>query len=185
MFCKFCDNKVNTKYAAYYCHECNYIFHTECLRGFRNMYGESPTTSELVPNKSIGLATHLIKAHNQADDEGPHPGEIQHFSHQQHNLVLCDENITDDDKLCEVCMEFIILVPFYSCAHCNFFLHTRCAKLPTKIKQYRLHNFHPLTLVPRANTKSGVCNICYSYHRSGFAYKCEMCYWATICVQCG
>ncbi|GLT64138.1 hypothetical protein SLA2020_366480 [Shorea laevis] len=148
MFCRLCGDKVNTEYAAYYCQEeCSYILHTECLRSFRDEYGESSATSDQsVPNKSVGRATHLIKALNQAEDEGPHLGEIQHFSHQQHKLILCNDEVKDD-KLCEGCMEFIISIPFYSCAQCKFFLHTRCAELPTSIEQHRLHEFHTLTLL--------------------------------------
>jgi hypothetical protein len=177
MFCRICGDKVNTEYAAYYCQECSYILHTECLRRFRDEYGESPATSDQsVPNKSVGHATHLIKALNQAEDEGPHLGEIQHFSHQQHKLILCNDEVKDD-KLCEGCMEFIISVPFYSCAQCKFFLHTRCAELPTRIEQHRLHDFHTLTLLPRASNKSGVsfCDICSRHHR-GFTYKCDTCW---------
>jgi hypothetical protein len=87
MFCRKCSNKVNTKYAAYNCEECSYHVHTECLRDFRHIYRESPATSELMPNSSIGRSTHLIKALNQAEDKGHHPGEIQHFSHD-HQLML-------------------------------------------------------------------------------------------------
>jgi hypothetical protein len=171
IFCKICWNKVNTKYAAYYCLICNYIIHIECLTGFTDMYtaySSLPATSESVPSK----ATHLIKALNQSEDEGPHPKEIQHFSHQD-ELILCNDEIKDD-KLCQGCMEFIISVPFYSCAHCNFFLHTRCAKLPTKIEQYRYHYFHTLTLLSQVNTRSDgfFCCIC-SRHPRGFTYKCN------------
>jgi hypothetical protein len=112
-FCRICYEKVNIKYAAYYCQECSYIFHTECLRRFRNMYGELPITSESVPNKSVGHATHLIKALNQAEDEGPHLEEIQHFSHQQHKLIIYRGEVKND-KLCEGCMELIISAPFYT-----------------------------------------------------------------------
>ncbi|XP_059442036.1 uncharacterized protein LOC132174391 [Corylus avellana] len=185
-FCRICYEKVNIQYAAYYCQECSYIFHTECLRRFRNMYGELPTTSESVPNKSVGHATHLIKALNQAEDEGPHLGEIQHFSHQQHKLIIYSGEIKND-MLCQGCMELIISAPFYGCVECNFFIHTRCTKLPTRIEQHRLDLFHTLTLLPRASTKSGVffCDIC-SRHHHGFTYECNTCFGGkTLDVQCG
>ncbi|XP_062146785.1 uncharacterized protein LOC133854566 [Alnus glutinosa] len=187
IFCKICCNNVNTEYAAYYCRKCNYIIHIDCLTGFTAMYtaySSLPTTSESVPSKS----THLIRALNQSEDEGPHLEEIQHFSHRQHKLILCNDEVKDD-KLCQGCMEFIISVPFYSCVHCNFFLHTRCSVLPTKIQQYRLHNFHQLTLLSRANTKGDVffCELCSRGH-CGFTYKCDNCSTYSlkqICVQCG
>ena len=175
MFCRICGNKVSKEYAAYYCQQCSYILHTECLRIFRDRYGESSATSESVPNEFVGRATHLIKALNQAEEEGPYPGEIQHFSHLQHKLILYDGEIKDD-KLCQGCTELIISVPFYSCAGCNFFLHTRCTKLPNRIEQHRLHDFHTLTLISQANTKNGVfyCEFC-SRRNYGFAYKCDSC----------
>jgi hypothetical protein len=110
IFCRICAGKVNKEYAAYNCQKCSYNVHTECLRRFRSWYGESSATSESVPNESVGRVTHLIKALDQAEDEGPHLGEIQHFSHLQHKLILCDGEIKDD-KLCQGCMELIISVP--------------------------------------------------------------------------
>jgi hypothetical protein len=186
MFCRICGNKVNTKYAVYSCQKCSYHVHTECLRRFRDKHGELPGTSELVPNNSVGRATHVIKALNQADDEGPHPEEIQHFSHDHKlKLILRDDEV-NDGKLCKGCTEFIISAPFYSCVQCQFFLHTRCAELPRTIKQHRLINFMTLTLLPRATTKSGVffCDICSRHHR-GFTYKCAEVGWRSFDVQCG
>jgi hypothetical protein len=173
MFCRICGNKVNTEYASYNCKECSYRVHMKCLKRFRYIYEESsPATSESVPNNSIGRSTHLIKALNQTNDEGPHPGEIQHFSHDhQLKLILCDHEVKDD-KLCEGCAEFIISAPFYSCVQCQFFFHIRCAELPTTIEQHRLAHYCTLTLLRRAHTMSGVffCSVCFRQRR-GFAYS--------------
>lgn len=79
------------------------------------MYRELPTTSELMLKKFVGHATHLIKALFQADDENPKARKIQHFSHQQDKLILYDDEIKDD-KLCQGCMELLILATFYGCA---------------------------------------------------------------------
>ncbi|XP_059429338.1 uncharacterized protein LOC132163168 [Corylus avellana] len=183
MFCRNCGDGVNPEYAAYCCQQCSYVLHTECLRHFRDIHGESP---ESVPNKFVSHATHLIKVLNQAEDEGPHLGEIQHFSHQQHKLILSNDEMKDD-KLCEGCMQFITSIPFYSCAQCIFFFHTRCVELPTTIEQYPLHYFHSLTLLPRASNKSGVffCDLCSRHHR-GFTYKCDTSWCGeTFDIQCG
>jgi hypothetical protein len=192
MFCRICGNKVNTEYAAYSCKKCSYHVHTECLisnyRFWRIHEEESLVTGELVPNNSVQRSTHLIKALNQAKGEGSHPGEIQHFSHDhQLKLILCDDEVKDG-KLCEGCTEIIISAPFYSCAHCQFFLHTRCAELPMTIEQHRLLHYRTLTLLPRATTKSGVffCSICSRHHR-GFTYNIpyEMDWrWYFFDVQC-
>jgi hypothetical protein len=81
---------------------------------------------------------------------------IKHFSYQQHELILYDDEIKIN-KLCEQCMKLIISTPFYTCVQCNFFIHTQCTKLPTKIKQHPLSDFYMLTLLPRAPIKS-VCS---------------------------
>ena len=83
-------------------------------------------------------------------------------------------------------MEFIISVPFYKCAECDFFLHTRCTKLPTRIEQHRLHYFHTLTLLQQAPNKSTsmpYCHICFRDYR-GFTYKCDACAGDTFDIQC-
>ena len=101
VFCRMCYEKVNTKYAIYYCHECRYIAHVKCVKRFRDLYldGKWFVTSDSMPNKFVGHATHLIKAFNQAQDEGPHHEEIEHFSHQQHKLILCYDQV-NDEKIC-------------------------------------------------------------------------------------
>lgn len=91
----------------------------------------------------------------------------------QHNLVLSDEEFTDH-KLCDGCMGLISSASFYSCMHCNFFLHTACAQLPRK-KRHPCHQ-HTLTLLSRATSESGVfhCSACF-YNRHGFVYSCLEC----------
>jgi hypothetical protein len=185
-FVEYGGNKVNKEYTTYYRQQCSYILHTECLRIFRDRYGESFATSESVPKEFVGRATHLIKALNGAEEARPHPGEIQHFSHLQHKLILCDGEIKDD-KLCQGCTELIISVLLYNCAQCNFFLHTQCTKLPNRIEQHRLHDFHMLTLISQATTKNGMfyCEFC-SRHNLGFAYKCDSCPKdITLDIKCG
>jgi len=188
MSCRICCNMVNTEYAAYSCQECSYHVHTECLRRLKHDHRESLATSESVPNNSIGHSTHLIKVLNQAEDKESHSREIQHFSHDhQLKLILCGDEVKDG-KLCEGCTEFIISASYYGCVQCQFFLHTRCAELPTTIEQHRLVKFQTLTLLPRATTKSGVffCNICSLHHR-GFIYNCPKFIFPGkfLDVQCG
>jgi hypothetical protein len=99
MFCRICFEKVNTKYAAYHCQGCRYVIHLDCVKRFWDMYRDLPTTSELMLKKFVGHATHLIKVLFQANDKNPNSRKIQHFSHQQHKLILYDDEIKDD-KLC-------------------------------------------------------------------------------------
>jgi hypothetical protein len=116
-----------------------------------------------LPKKSVDLVTDVMEV------EGA--GQIKHFSHQ-HDLILGNEELVDV-KFCDGCMEFIS-TPFYSCTQCNFFLHSRCARLPRK-KQHILHQ-HQLTLVSQVPYNNGlfICDACSKY-RHGFAYRCDMC----------
>ncbi|XP_059460182.1 uncharacterized protein LOC132189461 [Corylus avellana] len=158
VFCKLCYQKVKTEYAAYYCKECDYVAHLDCV--FED--GESEKHM-FMPKKSIALAADVMEVEGAA--------QIQHFSHQ-HDLFLGNEELADV-KFCDGCMEFIS-TPFYSCMQCNFFLHSRCARLPRK-KQHILHQ-HQLTLVSKVPEYNGLfrCDACHTLHH-GFAYRCDMC----------
>jgi hypothetical protein len=152
IFCKLCYEKVNTEYATYSCQECCYIAHLNCTIEFKRI------------QKDIGLQrrffkcdtnlVHLVEGIKLAEDERAGPREINHFSHPQHYLILIDEELMEN-KRCEACMQFIICVPFYGCVKCNFFLHNRCAKLPSTIQRWGFDD-HPLTLLSKALSTDGL-----------------------------
>jgi hypothetical protein len=74
----------------------------------------------------------LVEGSDLKEDEKTGPQEIQqHPSHPKHKLILKNEEL-QDVKRCEGCMQFIMLLPFYSCEKCSFSLHIRCAKLPPR-----------------------------------------------------
>ncbi|XP_059460178.1 uncharacterized protein LOC132189457 [Corylus avellana] len=164
VFCRLCYQKVKTEYAAYYCQECGYVAHLQCA--FEN---EESEDLWLLLEKSSDLATD----HDAMEVEGV--GQIKHFSHH-HDLILGNEELADV-KFCDGCMEFIS-TPFYSCTQCNFFLHSRCARLPRK-KQHILHQ-HQLTLVSHVWFK---CDACINV-RDGFPYRCDVCDF-NLDLQCG
>lgn len=65
------------------------------------------------------------------------------------------------DEKCDGCLQ-PILAPFYSCEHCNFFLHESCAKLPRKMR-HPLHVQHQLTLFAKVFHDGALqCRACYS-----------------------
>ena len=183
VFCKLCYQKVNTEYAAYFCQKCGYITHLNCA----NWVQDSSSTSESKPSNSVGYESHLVhlvEGINLTDDEKAGPGEIKHFSHPQHNLFLSNEEFTGY-KRCEACMQFIISsIPFYECTKCNFFLHIRCAKVPSTIKRGLFHQ-HPLTLFSQVPLTDGLfrCRACRRL-RHGFTYRCGECGWYNLDVQC-
>jgi hypothetical protein len=148
VFCKLCGQKVKTQYAAFSCRECDFVVHLYCAKECRR---------ESLPEKFVDVAEKI------------NPGEIKHFGHP-HNLILSHDQEVLHDKLCDGCMYFIILAPFYNCAQCNFFLHTTCAQLPKEMKHI-LHQ-HTLALIP-APYLSGAfsCDACGQF-RHGFTYNC-------------
>ncbi|XP_059460180.1 uncharacterized protein LOC132189459 [Corylus avellana] len=158
IFCRLCYQKVKTEYSAYYCQECGYVAHLECA--FED--GESENLMFL-PRVSDDLVTDVMEVEGAM--------QIQHFSHQ-HDLIIGNEELADV-KFCDGCMEFIS-TPFYSCTHCNFFLHSRCAQLPRK-KRHILHQ-HQLTLVSHEPYNNGLfsCDACRN-QLHGFAYRCDGC----------
>ncbi|XP_062176251.1 uncharacterized protein LOC133881347 [Alnus glutinosa] len=183
-FCKLCRKKVNTEYAAYYCQECDYIAHMECATYFKV---EGRDLSETMNEVDANQLVHLVEGIDLAEDERVGPREINHFNHPQHKLILIDEKLMED-KRCEACMQFIIIVPFYGCVKCNYFLHNRCAKvLPSTIKRGLFHE-HRLTLISKDSNVNAYrrlfcCDVC-GYSRHGFRYKCEECSCCNGDIQC-
>jgi hypothetical protein len=175
VFCKLCYRKVNTEYAAYSCGKCGYIAHLECA--YRLEDESSTSTIESVASNSIGYESHLVhlvEGINLKEGERAGPQEIKHFSHPQHSLILINEKLMDDMR-CEACTQFIISIPFYGCSQCDFFVHNRCAKVPTTIKRGLFHE-HSLSLLSQKPSMGGMfrCDACYHY-RHGFMYECDEC----------
>ncbi|XP_059460241.1 uncharacterized protein LOC132189517 [Corylus avellana] len=150
IFCNLCYQKVKTKYAAYYCKECNYVAHLACAFKYE----------EYVDLKIMREESET----NVMEVEGAK--QIQHFSHR-HDLIFSNKELVDD-KFCNGC-KGLISTPFYSCTQCDFFLHSRCAQLPRN-KRHPLHP-HSLNLYIFGQF---LCNACQRY-RSGFTYSCGMC----------
>jgi len=185
--CKLRYKKVKTKYAVYYCQKCGYIAHLKCAYDSYD-YGvlHSTVTTELVASNSVAYETHLIhlvEGIDLAEDERASPREINHFSHPQHKLILINEKLVDV-KHFEACIQFIISIPFYGCAQCNFFLHYRCTKLLATIKRGLFHEHH-LTLLSQDVHASGLflCKACKRIHH-GFSYRCDKCKLCKFNVQC-
>jgi hypothetical protein len=161
VFCKLCDQKVKTQYAAFSCQECDFVAHLYCAKACRR-------------KSLLGKSVDVMEKIN--------PGEIQEYFIHPHNLILSHDQEALLDKLCDGCMHFIISAPFYNCTQCDFVLHTTCAQLP-KEKKHILHR-HTLALLPKAPYPYGsfYCNACGCFHH-GFTYSCVTCSF-DMDVQC-
>ncbi|CAL5337557.1 unnamed protein product [Camellia sinensis] len=163
-YCKICIKFVDRAYWAYYCAECKYFAHVNCLTSKAKLSSESEiklidqerkTRVEKVdphlvslpqPDESINLIERFMKKigiHGDSKKER----EIYHVSHH-HPLLFVDINNESCSKskqlACDGCTQ-PILTPFYHCAECNFVLHECCAELSIEV-QHPCHPNHPLIL---------------------------------------
>jgi hypothetical protein len=184
VFCYLCYKRVTKEYAAYYCLECSYAAHLDCAKEFQSYSTTSTNSVAGIFNDHLTHLVHLVEGIDLVEDQNAGPPEIKHFSHPQHKLILINEKLVDDMR-CEACMQLIVfLTPFYGCTQCNFFLHIRCAKLPSTIRRAAFHE-HSLTLFSRASSTDGLfwCAACRR-SRHGFTYRCDECSWYNLDVQC-
>jgi hypothetical protein len=160
VFCKLCYKKVNLKYAGYYCQQCDFVSHLECV--CKNI---------CFPSETLDSSIDLIE---DIDFEEVEEGDVLQRFYHEHNLIISRNEVeVHHHKLCEGCMQSIS-APFYSCEQCNYILHSSCARLPLK-KRHPSHP-HALTLSARGNDIDGIvyCDSCGGYSH-GFAYTCHGC----------
>ncbi|KAI8011724.1 hypothetical protein LOK49_LG06G02704 [Camellia lanceoleosa] len=198
-----CEGEVNPKGSVYYCAKCNYMAHLGCLTSapkpcIKFSYRDVDVSSSQSVNQSntqmdqIGFdngvfnhpscenddenltkLSHHYAALRAGNESSEVVGEIVHFSHQQHPLVLNDlEKNEKNGVICRGCWGQILGFA-YSCSQCNFFLHRWCAELPPKI-QHPIHPNHTLTLIAISPSPSYQCNAC-SEPCDGFTFNCKIC----------
>ncbi|XP_059452063.1 uncharacterized protein LOC132182749 [Corylus avellana] len=160
VFCKLCYKQIKLKYAGYYCQQCDFVAHLSCAH--KNRIGAN----------DIILSS--IEEEGTIFKEGEELEELKHFYHE-HNLFLSRNQVEvhHEHKLCEGCMQSIS-PPLYTCEQCDYFLHSKCARLPLK-KQDPTHP-HLLTLYQfgfHIGDTVG-CNACRRLSH-GFAYACLEC----------
>ncbi|OMO68957.1 Zinc finger, PHD-type [Corchorus olitorius] len=156
--CKICYNEVKTEYGSYYCSDCKYIVHVNCVRGKGWLKMEVKDVSS---QQTMGLTPN---DHSMNSAEDVTSTEIKHFDHK-HNLMLSEEEMIDE-KYCDACM-VTISGPFYSCEQCSFILHKSCAKLPMET-----HFWFSLSEYLLQEYSIFACHFC-GFLISGFHYISE------------
>ncbi|KAK1583037.1 hypothetical protein Q3G72_020498 [Acer saccharum] len=165
-YCDVCETPGNPKHHAYYCKECIYIAHVECIISKDNTPLENPSYLNLKhgteqkmsdeadfhpaeSDHSTEQAAQSMSMKNGAtSDEESHEELFSHPSHR-HKLTLLQLEPTNggssEEKItlyCNGCNE-VMCFPGYACegnsSYCSFYLHKSCAELPPKI----LHPLHP------------------------------------------
>ncbi|OMO49722.1 Zinc finger, PHD-type [Corchorus olitorius] len=180
--CGMCHEEVNTVHGSYYCSECKFIVHVNCvLNDISGSYYKVDLEDvyhlyQLLASYAMVPSFDVIRKINLG--ENVIDTEIKHFSHE-HNLLLSHDEV-EDERYCDGC-SLLIITSFYHCLQCDFFLHKSCVDELPKKEQIWLH-FHqePLNLVPN---RIFVCNAC-KLACTGFAYRGETCCFYTICVRC-
>ncbi|XVE91937.1 hypothetical protein REPUB_Repub01dG0054100 [Reevesia pubescens] len=170
--CVICRDEVNTQYGSYYCSDCRFIVHVNCILKRQRWYYiiEPDDNWTLLSDLSTDSFTVI-----QQNRDGK-ATQIKHFSHE-HNLELSDK-VIEDDKYCDGCT-LSISDSFYYCSLCDFFLHKRCAESPKKKHLWFHASQQALTLVSDYIVKCPTC----LYVCNGFAYKCDDCL-KYICLRC-
>jgi hypothetical protein len=168
VLCKLCYKKLNPNYAGYYCQECDFVAHLKCAPRARRTIDSTIDSIEDIDFEE--------------DEELEELEELQHFDHEHKLIISRNEVEVHDHKLCEGCVQSIS-VPFYSCEECDYFLHSKCARLPLK----KRHPSHPhlLTLSARGKLIGGVnfCDAC-KHIGHGYIYKCHECDHCSLDIRC-
>lgn len=99
------------------------------------------------------------------------PLEIKHSFHLQHSLIL---QFNAGLRPCQICRE--ITQPWrlvYCCSPCNFVIHIKCPKIPSKIRHHPCHPKHPF--LRQINYERLPCQSCLETDPNESVYCCPTC----------
>ncbi|MBA0877596.1 hypothetical protein Goshw_028872 [Gossypium schwendimanii] len=121
-YCDMCETKRNPEIDVYYCAECNYIAHIDCvlfevLEPLEEMLLDPQRMEENFENGSLGLEM-ILRAPF-------HPHSLIPNDDDEETIFVCDKC----EELC-ICSR-------YSCKLCSFILDSRCATLEDETSKER------------------------------------------------
>ncbi|PON60282.1 C1-like [Trema orientale] len=107
--------------------------------------------------------------------------EFQHSTHQEHPLLLKDEETATSQSItCGICARSITTTPLYSCDSCRYYLHKSCAELPNLLN-HPFHPSHPLNLRTHIRHR---CESCHRlFYNNARAFVCVQCNF-TVDIEC-
>ncbi|XP_023641941.1 uncharacterized protein LOC17891160 [Capsella rubella] len=110
--CGVCRKKIDWSIGAFYCKRCpNYAVHSKCATKFKVW---DMKELEDVPEKEEKIKDPYEEINGEK--------EIIHFSHEQHNLILCEDRVVDSKMIhCFACFLPIYDDMYYKCVQCDFF----------------------------------------------------------------
>ncbi|ESR45043.1 hypothetical protein CICLE_v10003469mg, partial [Citrus x clementina] len=167
--CDVCKEQGNAGHHVYYCDECNFMAHIECvllqdctleIENFESNQDKSDGEDEINRIKEI----HLSQEHSKL---------VEHKFYPQHPLSTSKcLNEQESSITCNACTKEITRI-MYNCSTCGFSLHVSCAHKP-RIEALKrdCHKHNLFYFVENENSFS--CQKCCKKCKGGF-YRCSEC----------
>ncbi|KAG7571675.1 DC1 [Arabidopsis suecica] len=153
-YCGVCETMVHAGHHAYTCQECDFVGHIGCI-----LREEEPSPLYLKDLYSSGKVT--MRSIDQKDSGTNNLENKLTVNDIWHIHVMKPVLMSDLDKYpcCKICGGKILSNP-WKCETCSFETHHYCAELGRPSK-HRLHQKHPLTLLPMYPSQEKMkCDIC-------------------------
>ncbi|PPS19719.1 hypothetical protein GOBAR_AA00846 [Gossypium barbadense] len=151
-YCDMCETERNPEIHVYYCAECNYIAHIDCvlsevLEPPEEMLLDPQRMEENFDDGSLGSEMHI-------------PEEVQSSFHPQHPLPIFPFP-SESGPPCKACNEDVEGMLFF-CVACNFPMHYSCAKYQFREIKHNCHADHHLLHLGKGffGDESPQCDAC-------------------------
>ncbi|KAG8499321.1 hypothetical protein CXB51_005884 [Gossypium anomalum] len=201
-YCDMCETERNPEIHVYYCVECNYIAHINCV--LSEMLRVSFHPHPLIPNGdddketiflcdrceqlcigsryscklcSFNLESRCATSKDETLKEKSIKTIVNHFSHR-HQITRYKigilESHPDFDLNCMACRQCICCI-IYACTQClEFFVHESCLKHMLMEVQILFHPQHPLHTFPFISDPFEICKACGEYVEH-LVFSCLQC----------
>ncbi|KAH1083792.1 hypothetical protein J1N35_023553, partial [Gossypium stocksii] len=166
-YCDVCENERNPKDPVYYCQNCTFIAHIQCvLDQDKVASGKVPSSSRPpMENKA------LFVEQNEGSNAICTVSLFRPIIHPHQMYEVTEE--LKGENYCSGC-RLVLNGSSYFCKTCpDFYLHEKCAKLSYEI-QHPFHSSHPLNLYTSRGHRLIACEECRDIC-DGFIYFCEQC----------
>ncbi|KAJ8769749.1 hypothetical protein K2173_005955 [Erythroxylum novogranatense] len=168
-YCFACEQERDPTYHAYYCQQCSYTAHIECILSLE--FKEAEYQFEVQEEDEKEQEDHVTYPVFAEFSNPQCKKQIQiKDCKNDHVLIFCPERMKEYCYGCKQRMHG----KGYSCADCEISLHKECAELPLQIK-HSLHSSHPLNLVPSNDKRRFTCSGCSYFSCGDISYVCNQC----------
>ncbi|XP_006431789.2 uncharacterized protein LOC18040817 [Citrus clementina] len=163
--CDICRERGIARHHVYYCDDCKFIAHVECVLNEGTLEIEKYD----LEYKSDGEEEINRFMENQLSKEH---SEVEHKFHPQHRLLAAKCVSKQESVTCNACTKEITGIK-YNCSSCSFSLHVSCAHKPLKrVLKRECHTHNLFYFVEDEHNFS--CQKCSEKCKGGF-YRCPEC----------